>query len=123
MTKNGKPLFPRESEGGSEAQSDLLKDVKEKLDAAESKSEFVSNERFMSPRDVDAPRPPAPAYGPPPLPRPPAPMYGPPPLPPPPAPAYGPPPLPIVHKPIFLFLLVGLLLLLFAIYMVITFLK
>ena len=111
MTKNGKPLFPRESESGSEAQSDLLRDVKQKLDAAESKSEIelpdFGNERFTPAKGSP---PPAPAYGPPPLPRPPA-------------PAYGPPPLPIVRKPIFVFIVIGLLLVLFAIYMVITFLK
>jgi len=114
MTENDKPLFPRESETDSEAQKDLLQDVKQKLEAAESRSEIespdFSNERFMPPMDVDVPRPPAPVYGPPPLLIPPVPMY-------------GPPPLPVRRKPIFVFILVGFLLALFGIYLVITLLR
>jgi hypothetical protein len=85
MAQNEKPLFPRELESDSEVQSDLLKDVKQKLEVAEGSSEFelpvIMKERFM----------------------------------PPPAPAYGPPPLPFGRTLIFVFILVGFLLALFLI--------
>jgi hypothetical protein len=64
MAQNDKPLFPRDLEGDSEAQSLLREHVKQKLEDAESESglEFppLKND-LMSP-------PVAPAYGPPPMP-------------------------------------------------------
>jgi hypothetical protein len=99
MSQDKEPLFPRESESDSEAQSDLLKDVRQKLEVAERTSEFklpdFGEERFM-PSQMDAHSPP------------------------PPAPAYGPPPSPVRRNLTFVFILVGFLLVLFAIYMVVT---
>jgi tetratricopeptide (TPR) repeat protein len=62
MAQNNIPLFPREPEDDSEAQNDLLKDVQQKLEVAESTSELdLPNFR------QEAMSPPAPAYGPPPF--------------------------------------------------------